>query len=73
MFLRSVCFSGKAFSGKKHTFWAWDYYPQVPDYQAFQITGHQIKIILLYLLSLPYFAVILGVTYAKETVLLAHF
>jgi len=44
----------------------------VPDYQAFQIIGHQIKGILLYLLCLPYFAAILGTTYAKETVL-AHF
>jgi hypothetical protein len=73
VFLRSTCFSDKAFSGKKQTFWSWEYYPQVLDYQAFQIIGHQIKGILLYLLCLPYFAVILGITYAKETVLLAHF
>jgi len=72
MFLRSACFSDEALSGKKQTFYSWDYYPQVPDYQAFQIIGHQIKGILLYLLCLPYFAAILGTTYAKETVL-AHF
>jgi len=39
----------------------------VPDYQAFQITGHRIKGILLYLLCIPYFALVLGITYAKET------
>jgi len=73
LFLRSACFSDKTFSSKKQTFWSWDYYSRVPDYQTFQITGHRIKGILLYLLCLPYFAVVLGITYAKETVLLVHF
>jgi hypothetical protein len=31
------------FSGKMQNFWAWDYSPQVLDYQDFQIIGHGIK------------------------------
>jgi hypothetical protein len=39
----------KPFSGKMQNFWAWDYSPQVLDYQDFQIIGHWIKGILLYI------------------------
>jgi hypothetical protein len=33
----------KPFSGKIQNFWAWDYSPQVLDYQDFQIIGDGIK------------------------------
>jgi hypothetical protein len=39
------------FSGKKQHFRSWDYSPQVPDYQDFQIIGRRIKGILLHMAS----------------------
>jgi hypothetical protein len=39
-------------SGVKAKLQSWDYSPQVSDYQDFQITGCQIKLILLYMVYL---------------------
>jgi len=39
----------KHFSGEKQSFLSWNYSLQVPDYQDFQIIGHPIIGILLYI------------------------
>jgi hypothetical protein len=49
MSVRSACFTDEAFYGKKKNFQSWNYPPQVPGYQDFQIIGHQIKGNLLYM------------------------